>query len=114
MFEPALSALGHRGRLVEIASLGDRRVSFDLLDFYRNESQLFGVDTRKRDPIACGALLAELQPQFESGVFIARRIDRIIPLSEGRQAYEEMARGALHGRLVHSPNPGEAVKSMAT
>jgi NADPH:quinone reductase-like Zn-dependent oxidoreductase len=34
MFEPALKPLGHRGRQVEITSVGDRRVSFDLLDFY--------------------------------------------------------------------------------
>jgi hypothetical protein len=30
MFEPALQALGHRVRQVEITSVGDRRVSFDL------------------------------------------------------------------------------------
>ncbi len=110
MFEPALSILAHRGRLAEISSLGDRRVSFDLLDFYHNESQLFGADTRKRDAIACGALLAELQPQFESGAFAAPRIDRIVPLSEGREAYDAIARGTAHGRLVLSPNPTEAAK----
>jgi NADPH:quinone reductase-like Zn-dependent oxidoreductase len=49
MFEPALKSLTHRGRLLEISSAGDRRVSFDLLDFYHNESRLFGVDTRVRD-----------------------------------------------------------------
>jgi hypothetical protein len=26
-------------------AVADRRVSFDLLDFYHNESRLFGVDT---------------------------------------------------------------------
>jgi NADPH2:quinone reductase len=57
MFEPALKALGHRGRQVEIASLGDRRVSFDLLDFYHNESQLLGVDTRKRNATESAAVL---------------------------------------------------------
>jgi NADPH:quinone reductase-like Zn-dependent oxidoreductase len=31
MFEPALRSLGHRSRQVEITSVGDRRVSFDLL-----------------------------------------------------------------------------------
>jgi NADPH:quinone reductase-like Zn-dependent oxidoreductase len=34
MFEPALKALGHRGRPVEITSVGDRRVSFDLVNFH--------------------------------------------------------------------------------
>ena len=50
MLEPALKSLGHRGRQVEITSVGDRRVSFDLRDFYHNERQPLGVDTRtKRD-----------------------------------------------------------------
>ena len=31
MYQPGLKALGHRGRQVEIASVGNRRVSFDLL-----------------------------------------------------------------------------------
>lgn len=46
LFESALKSLAHRGRHAVIASVGERRVSFDLLDFYHNESLLFGVDTR--------------------------------------------------------------------
>jgi NADPH:quinone reductase-like Zn-dependent oxidoreductase len=103
LFEPALKSLGHRGRLIEITSVGDRRVSFDLLDFYHNESQLFGVDTRKRDAMASGALLEALTRVFEEGAFKAPRIDRIIPLSEGRAAYEQVARGEAKGRLVPVP-----------
>jgi NADPH:quinone reductase len=57
MFEPALKSLRHRGRLLEITSAGDRRVGFDLLDFYHNESQLFGIDTRARDAVASSILL---------------------------------------------------------
>jgi NADPH2:quinone reductase len=113
MFEPALSALAHRGRPVEISSLGYRRVSFDLIDFYHNESQFLGADTRKRDAIASATLLGEIQPLFESGAFTAPRIDRIVPLSEGREAYDEIARGVAHGRLVLSPSPAEASKSDA-
>jgi NADPH:quinone reductase len=73
MFEPALKSLGHRDRLLEIASAGDRRVSFDLRDFYHNESQLFGVDTRARDAIGSSALLEALTPFFEQGTFSAAR-----------------------------------------
>src|SRR5262245_14683268 len=69
LFEPALKCLGHRGRQIEIASAGERRVSFDLLDFYHNESRLFGVDTRKRDATASAALLEALTPIFEQGAF---------------------------------------------
>ncbi len=103
MFEPALKALGHRGRQIEIASVGDRRVGFDLLDFYHNESQLFGVDTRKRDATASAAVLEALTPFFEQGAFQAPTLDRAIPLSEGSTAYEQVARGEVRGRLVLVP-----------
>jgi NADPH:quinone reductase len=98
-----VKSLGHRGRQVEITSVGDRRVSFDLLDFYHNESQLFGGDTRKRDAIAPGALLEALIPGFEQGAFQAPLIDRVIPLAEGPAAYEQVARGDAKGRLVLVP-----------
>ena len=52
MFRSALKCLALRGRLVEIAATGQREVSFDLADFYHNESRLFGVDTLKRDLMA--------------------------------------------------------------
>ena len=103
MFEPALKSLARRGRQVEITSAGDRRVSFDLVDFYHNENQLFGVDTRKRDAVASGALLEALIPVFERGAFKAPLIDRVIPLSQGPAAYEQVARGEAKGRLILAP-----------
>jgi NADPH:quinone reductase len=103
MFEPALKALGHRGRQVEITSVGDRRVRFDLVDFYHNESRLFGVDTRQRDATASAALLEALTPFFDDATFLPPMIDRVIPLSEGRTAYEQVARGDVRGRVVLVP-----------
>lgn len=103
LFEPALKALRHRGRQVEITSVGDRRVSFDLLDFYHNESRLFGVDTRKRDATASAKLLEALTPVFEGGAFQPPLIDRTIPLAEGRNAYAQVARGEVRGRVVLVP-----------
>jgi NADPH:quinone reductase len=83
--------------------VGDRRVSFDLLDFYHNESQLFGVDTGKRDAIGSGALLEALTPGFKQGAFKALLIDRVIPLAEGPALYEQVARGDAKRRLVLVP-----------
>jgi len=103
MFEPALKALAHRGRQIEISSVGDRRVSFDLVDFYHNECQLLGADTRQRDATASAALLEALTPFFDNGAFQPPMIDRVIPLSEGRTAYEQVARGDVRGRLVLVP-----------
>ena len=37
LFEPCLKCLAHRGRQVAIASTGDMKVSFDLVDFYHRE-----------------------------------------------------------------------------
>jgi NADPH2:quinone reductase len=71
LFEPALRSLAHRGRQLEITCAVDRRVSFNLLDFYHNESRLFGVDTRKRDATTSAAILEALTPFFEAGAFQA-------------------------------------------
>jgi NADPH:quinone reductase len=103
MFEPALKALGHRGRQIEITSVADRRVSFDLVDFYHNESQLFGVDTRQRHAIASATVLEALTPLFDNPSFQGPVIDRVIPLSDGCDAYERVARGEVRGRLVLAP-----------
>jgi NADPH:quinone reductase-like Zn-dependent oxidoreductase len=103
LFEPGLKALAHRGRQIAIASVGDRRVSFDLLDFYHKEAQLLGVDTRARDVTQSAAVLAALAPFFEDGNFRPPRIDRAIPLADGPMAYEQVARGEARGRLVIVP-----------
>jgi NADPH2:quinone reductase len=103
MFEPALKSLARRGRLLEISSVGDRRVSFDLIDFYHNESRLFGVDTRARDAVASSTLLDGLTPFFEQGTFGPPAVDRVFPLTDGVKAYEEVGRGRIRGRLVLSP-----------
>jgi NADPH2:quinone reductase len=103
MFESGLTALAHRGRQLEIASAVDRRVSFDLIDFYHNEGQLFGVDTRARDATASAALLEGLMPFFEQDTFRPPSIDRVVALADGRSAYDEVDRGQVRGRIVLTP-----------
>ena len=103
MFEPAFKALAAGGRQLVIASTGGRRVSFDLIDFYHNESRLFGVDTRARDAVASASLLDAFTPFFEQGTFRAPQIDRVLALSDGVAAYQEVASGQVHGRLVLAP-----------
>ncbi len=99
MFEAAVRSLGHRGRLIEISSTGRRRVEFDLIDFYHNESQIFGADTRKLDPIASSKILANLAPGFEDGRYAPPTIARAYPLADGVAAYEAVTRGT-RGRVV--------------
>jgi NADPH:quinone reductase-like Zn-dependent oxidoreductase len=106
LFRSALAALAPRGRLVEITSTGGREVTFDLVDFYHNESRLFGVDTLKRDLVASAAVLDALTEGFEAGDYRAAPIAGTYPLTEAVAAYRRVAAGAP-GRIVLHPQQGE-------
>jgi NADPH:quinone reductase len=102
MFPSALAALALRGRLIEISSTGAREVTFDLVDFYHNESRLFGVDTLKRDLVASAKILGALAEGFEAGDYRAAPITATFPLAEAATAYKIVAEGAP-GRVVLHP-----------
>ncbi len=102
MFRSALDCLALRGRLVEIAATGQREVSFDLPNFYHNESRLFGVDTLKRDLTASAEVLDKLTPGFVAGDYHAAPIAQTCGLGEARDAYRKVAAGAA-GRVVLRP-----------
>jgi NADPH2:quinone reductase len=76
LFERSLRSAANRGRLVEIALTGQRRVDFDLIDFYHNETRILGADTRKLDAVESGKILAALVPGFESVSTSRRRLPR--------------------------------------
>jgi NADPH:quinone reductase len=102
MFRSALKCLAWRGRLVEIAATRQREVSFDLADFYHNESRLFGVDTLKRDLTASAEILDALTPGFVAGDYRAAPIAATCGLGEAREAYRKVAAGVT-GRIVLRP-----------
>jgi NADPH2:quinone reductase len=102
LFRSSLSALAPRGRLVEISSTGGREVTFDLVDFYHNESRLFGVDTLRRDLVSSATVLEALAEGFEAGEYRAAPIAGTYPLAEAAAAYRRVAAGA-HGRIVLHP-----------
>ena len=102
MFRSAVNCLALRGRLIEIAATGQREVSFDLPDFYHNESRLFGVDTLKRDLTASALVLDTLTPGFVAGDYRTAPIAEIFGLSEAREAYRKVAAGTA-GRIVLRP-----------
>ncbi len=102
MFRSAVNSLALRGRLVEIAATGQREVTFDLADFYHNESRLFGVDTLKRDLTASAEVLDALTPGFVTGDYRGAPIAEICGLGEGQDAYRKVAAGAT-GRIVLRP-----------
>ena len=102
MFRTAVNCLALRGRLVEIAATGQREVSFDIADFYHNESRLFGVDTLKRDLAASAEVLDALTPGFLAGDYRAAPIAETCGLGEAQAAYRKVAAGSA-GRVVLRP-----------
>jgi NADPH2:quinone reductase len=102
MFRHALDCLGVGGRLAEMSVTGARDVTFNLADFYHNESRLLGIDTLKLDLAASAAVLEALRPGFESGEYRPATISRRFPLREAPAAYQALAAGEK-GRVVLLP-----------
>jgi NADPH:quinone reductase-like Zn-dependent oxidoreductase len=102
MFEPCLGALAHRGRQVAISSSPEPRVSFNLVNFYHNESRLLGVDSLAISFAEAGNILRELTPGFESGDFPAPEV-QTFPLAQGPDVYRRMNEARLAGKAVLVP-----------
>ncbi|MEZ2310598.1 zinc-binding alcohol dehydrogenase family protein [Paraburkholderia sp. RCC_158] len=101
MFETAVKMLALRGRLIEISATDRRQVSFDLADFYHNESRLMGVDSLKRDLTAAARILEDLRAGFEEGSYQPPAIARTYPLGDAVAAYRAVDAGTS-GRIVLS------------
>ncbi len=102
MFHSAVNSLAYGGRLIEIASTGQREVSFDLIDFYHNESRLFGIDTLRHDVTASAKILDALTPGFAAGDYEAAPITETFGLGGAQEAYRKVSAGAA-GRIVLRP-----------
>lgn len=101
-FETALGLVRRRGRVVEISATGRRRVDFDLIDFYHNETQLLGADSAKLGVVESARLMHGVAQGFDHGKFDAPVIAHRYALTQGREAYEAVAKGTP-GRVVIVP-----------
>jgi NADPH:quinone reductase-like Zn-dependent oxidoreductase len=101
MFEPALRSLRIGGRQVAIASTGDRRVNFDLIDFYHNLSRLIGVDSMKFRPRDVAEIADELRPGFEAGALKPPPL-QLVPFENAIEAYNRIVSGQAKGKQVLS------------
>ena len=100
LFEVGITSLALNGRQVNITSVGQRRVSFDLLDFYRRQLTLFGVNTATLDTIAAGDILDGLRPAFEERQLTPPPIAKTCPLAEAVDAYLQVGSGVAGGKIV--------------
>lgn len=94
-----LASLAEGGRQVIYSVLGGQEFKLDLFGFYRNQFKLFGLDTVKLDASACGAILNELAPLFESGALRPPAIGESYPLADAAKAYQRVAAHA-GGKVV--------------
>lgn len=92
MFEPALRSLRVGGRHVAIASTGERRVSFDLAEFYHNGASLIGVDTLKLSPRQIGRIAGDLRAGFDALALRPPAI-RTTPFDQAAAAFDRVASG---------------------
>lgn len=101
LLEGCLGSLAHRGRHVAIASPGDGRAAFNLRDFYHREGRLFGTDSLALSLEESAAILRELLPGIEAGVFPPPALE-LCTLAEAPAVYARMEAGTARGKQVIS------------
>jgi NADPH:quinone reductase len=99
MFEVGLRSLGKGGRQIAITSSRDRRVSFDLVDFYHHSLHLIGVDSMALTARDVGEIGDELRQGFESGALRTPPLEPV-PFSQAVSAYEAVANRQNRAKLV--------------
>lgn len=102
MFEPALNSLRLGGRQIAITSSKDRRVSFDLVNFYHNSSRLFGLDSVKVTGPQIASVMNELRVGFENGDLEAPAV-KTWRLEDAVEAYEVVAKGSADAKQILLP-----------
>ncbi|MBV8278958.1 MAG: zinc-binding dehydrogenase, partial [Verrucomicrobia bacterium] len=105
IFEKCLAALAWRGRQVAIASNPEPRVSFNLVDFYHNESRLFGVDSLKLSFEETAEILRQLTPGIEAGIFPPPQVETF-PLEEGPRLFRDIAESKTKVKPILVPSAG--------
>lgn len=102
MFEPSLKSLSRGGRQIALSSAKDRRVSFDLVDYYHNLAHLIGVDTMKLTGTEIAGLMNELNAGFQEGHLQAPPVTAW-PLERAIEAYEAVEKGGAPVKHILLP-----------
>lgn len=103
LFEASLRSLRSGGRHVVLTSVGNRRVEFDLLDFYHNASHLIGIDAMQLSGTAVASILDRLRKGFDMGRLTPPTVTAVWPLARGIEAYSAVEAGAPGAKHVLAP-----------
>jgi len=102
LFDKVLAALGHVGRGTVIASTGTPVAQVNVLELYRNERSVYGVNTLDLPLAKAARILAVLRRGFDSGALRAPRT-LTFPLAEAAAAYKTVLSGAGGAKVVLLP-----------
>jgi NADPH2:quinone reductase len=102
-FAAALDSLAIGGTQVLISTI-ERNVPFDILQFYRRNLQMLGVDSLKLSVTQCAGILNSLLPGFDDGTLSAFEVsdDALIALEDAAGAYQRVIEGSRE-RVVLAP-----------
>jgi NADPH:quinone reductase len=103
LFEACLRCLAFRGRQVAIASGKDPKVTFNLVDFYHNESRLIGMDSIQLSFEDSGRILKNLLPYLESGDFGPQSDPVPVGFDAVLSVYRELAEDLAKAKYVFVP-----------
>lgn len=104
MVKTCLESLAPQGCLVEIsAPVKEPEVSFNLLDFYRRQLRLFGVNSLESDVTACASILTELAPGFETQKLHPPTDITTYQLEDVVKAYEQVSNRSATSKAVLTP-----------
>lgn len=98
LFAPCLKTLRASGRQIAIAT-STPEVQLNLLDFYRNQCRLFGMNTFQLKGPEIAEIMNELRAGFEAGHLQAPTL-QIDPFDKAIESYLTAAEGKLHKKQV--------------
>ncbi len=102
LLSPVLACLAQCGSACVISSAPGSPLGFDVLEFYRKELRLTGLNTGRSDCRRAGEILRSLAPLFESGELQVPRVAARYPLTDAATAYQAVLAGAA-GRVLLLP-----------
>ena len=85
-----------------ISSSPEARVSFNLVDFYHNESRLLGVDSLKLSFEETAEILRRLTSGIEAGTFPPPQVETF-RLDEGPRLYRDIAESKIKTKPILVP-----------
>lgn len=89
-FEPSLQCLANYGRMACIATPGQPRVEFNLLEFYRRNLSLYGLNTILDGVVASASKLRGLLKEFDGdvGALASLGETQVMPFSDAKRVLE--------------------------